>query len=580
MNWHDLHFLRPYWLMALLPLAVMFVLFLKRRFTQGQWAAVCDEALLPFILDTVAPTQTRWMLGVLTCAGVLSVLALAGPTWERLETPTFSNNAALVIALDLSLTMNATDIKPSRLARARFKIADILRQRKDGLTALVVYSADAFTVTPLTNDTATITNQLSALESSIMPVAGKNTAAALAQSIKLLKQAGQQQGDILLVTDAAKSSDLLETGSYKLSVLGVGTADGGPVKMEQGGFLKDSQGNIVLPRLKAATLSVIAKNGGGIYTTISADDTDVNQLLSYFDRAVSSQIERDNGLVELWNDAGAWLLLLVLPLAVLSFRQGLLMLCLVVILPMPNTSYAVDWDGLWLTKNQQAQQAFNNNQFDKAAEKFESAEWKGASQYKAGNYQQAVEELSATESADGLYNKGNAHAKLGDYENAIEAYQQALKVRPDNDDAKHNLKLVKAAQNEQQKNQNKDQQKNQQKDDKDESQEQNKNNSPEENSSDGEQKKSASGLDEEGEIKKPEESTNKNAESTKDDPIDQSNSSEGVADNEPTEKAVQRPLSDEKKQAAEQWLNRLEGDPAGLLKRKFKYQYGQRRQKK
>ena len=193
MNWADFHFIRPLWLIALLPAVLIFVLFLKQRFSRGNWAAVCDEALMPFILEDGATTKSYGMLVVLMSAAVLGVFALAGPTWERLETPTFSSDAALVIALDLSPTMNATDIKPSRLARARFKIADILRQRKDGLTALVVYSADAFTVTPLTNDTATIENQLNALESSIMPAAGKNTVAALQQSVDLLKQAGQQK---------------------------------------------------------------------------------------------------------------------------------------------------------------------------------------------------------------------------------------------------------------------------------------------------------------------------------------------------------------------------------------------------
>lgn len=578
MNWNDLHFLRPYWLAALLPLVVVFVLFLKRRFAQRQWAAVCDEELLPFILDSVGPTKTRWMLGVLSTAALLSILALAGPTWERLETPTFSNNAALVIALDLSPTMNATDIKPSRLARARFKIADILRQRKDGLTALVVYSADAFTVTPLTNDAATIENLLSALESSIMPAAGKNTSAALAQSMQLLKQAGQQQGDILLLTDAVESIDSLELGTYKLSVLGVGSAAGGPVKMELGGFLKDNKGNIVLSRLKVSSLSAVARKGNGIYVSISADDSDINELLPFFDRAVNSHTEQDSGLVEQWSDMGAWLLLLVLPLAALSFRQGFLMLCLVVILPMPNTSYAVEWEDLWTTKNQQAQQAFKDKQFDKAADKFESPAWKAASQYKAGNYEQAVEALSETESDDGFYNKGNAHAKLGDYEKAIESYEQALKANPNNEDAKHNLKLVEDAQSEQKKNQ--------QKDNKSESQEQDKGDSPDDSSSDGEQQNADKGEEKEGETKKTEESKkaekkmNEDGDNAQDEPTDENTPSEEDAKKELAEKSMQQPLSDEKKQAAEQWLNRLEDDPAGLLKRKFKYQYGQRRQKK
>jgi len=240
---------------------------------------------------------------------------------------------------------------------------------------------------------------------------------------------------------------------------------------------------------------------------------------------------------------------------------------------MPNTSYAVEWNDLWVSKNQQAQQAFKNKQFDKAAETFESPEWKAAAQYRAGNYQQVVEELSSVESADGLYNKGNAHAKLGDYEKAIETYEQALKVNPNNEDAKHNLKLVKDAQREQQKNQE------QQDGDKDESEQQGKGNSQDESSADGEQQPSDKGQEEDGEKGKPEEPTDEETDSGKEESAKESNSADEASDSEPVEKMIAEPLSDEKKQAAEQWLNRIEDDPAGLLKRKFRYQYRQRREK-
>ena len=579
MNWADFHFIRPLWLIALLPAVLIFVLFLKQRFSRGNWATVCDEALMPFILEDGATTKSYGMLVVLMSAVMLGIIALAGPTWERLETPTFSSDAALVIALDLSPTMNATDIKPSRLARARFKIADILRQRKDGLTALVVYSADAFTVTPLTNDTATIENQLNALESSIMPAAGKNTAAALQQSVDLLKQAGQQEGDVLLVTDAVEDDKVVDKetmATYRLSILGVGTAEGGPVKMERGGFLKDSQGNIVLPRLKTAKLSAIAQQGKGRYLGITADDADVKSLIGFFDRTTNANRELENGVTEQWNDLGAWLLLLVLPLAALSFRKGFLVLCLVVILPMPKTSYAFEWNDLWATQNQQAQQAFANEQYEQAAERFETPEWKAAAHYKAGNYQQAVEQLEESQTADGLYNKGNAHAKLKDYEKAIEAYESALKKNPNNDDAKHNLKLVKDAQEQQKQNKDNQDGKDEQSD---EEKEDNNEESQNDNNSEGETppENEKTGDDSNSEEKPEEAADGKDAKSDKEQEAEKQ-SQEESSDEENSQQAKTEPLSDEKKQAVEQWLNRIEDDPAGLLKRKFKYQYGQRRQ--
>ncbi len=169
MNWADFHFIRPYWLLALIPALAVIIFSVRRKLNKGEWATVCDADLLPFILEEGKGQQSQWLLGTLSVAALSSIMALAGPTWDRLETPVFKSDAALVIALDLSQTMNASDIQPSRLSRARYKIADILRQRKEGVTALIVYSADAYTVTPLTSDVATIENQLQALKSNIMP---------------------------------------------------------------------------------------------------------------------------------------------------------------------------------------------------------------------------------------------------------------------------------------------------------------------------------------------------------------------------------------------------------------------------
>ena len=152
----DFHFIRPYWLLTLIPWLGVLVLTARHKLQQGNWSKVCDEALLPFILQQKAVNRSRVSLTMGGLASLLAIGALAGPTWERLPAPVFRNDSALVIALDLSRSMDAADIKPNRLVRARYKIADILKQRKDGQTALLVYAGDAFTVTPLTDDTDTI----------------------------------------------------------------------------------------------------------------------------------------------------------------------------------------------------------------------------------------------------------------------------------------------------------------------------------------------------------------------------------------------------------------------------------------
>ena len=332
MNLTEFHFIRPYWLLAMIPFVVIVILLLRNKLSRGNWASVCDAELLPYLLEEKSTNQSRWSLTTGTLATFLIITALAGPTWKHLPSPAFRNESALVIALNLSRSMNAEDIKPNRLTKARYKIADILTQRKDGQTALLVYAGDAFTVTPLTDDAETIKSQLPALVTDIMPSEGNNTALALNKAVELFKQAGLQKGQILLVTDSVNDDDLNAASnleSYTLSILGVGTNEGAPIALSEGGFLKDDQGHILVPKLNADEMIKLAGAGKGHYQAITANDADIKTLLATIDQPVQQDgKENKNILLEQWDDKGPWLLLLVLPLAALSFRKGLLAIAL------------------------------------------------------------------------------------------------------------------------------------------------------------------------------------------------------------------------------------------------------------
>jgi Ca-activated chloride channel family protein len=590
MNIAEFHFIRPYWLLAVLPYVLILVLMLRNKLSQGNWSAVCDAALLPYLLQEKAVNQSRWPITAGATAALLVIVALAGPTWERLPSPVFRNASALVIALDLSLSMNAADIKPSRLVMARYKIADILKQRKDGQTALLVYAGDAFTVTPLTDDTETIDSQLSALTTDIMPSQGSNTALVLEKAVELFKQAGMQKGQILLVTDGVELDKTLATvkalDTYQLSILGIGTADGAPIALPDGGFVKDQQGTIVVPKLNSGDLKMLAEAGNGLYQTITTNDADIQNLLVTVDKPVQQQgKENDNVLLDQWAEKGPWLLLLVLPLAALTFRKGLLCFALLLILPLPKNSYALGWQDLWQTKDQQAQQAYKKQDFATAAEQFENPDWKVASQYKAGDYEKAVENLKTVSNA---YNQGNVLAKAGKLEEAIKAYEKALEINPNDSDAKFNKELVEKELDKQKQEKKQDQKKDNKQQEKDKSQ-QNKEGDKkdgEQSEKSGEQQKSEekpeqkpeqkqSGKEQapenqqqdKAEQKKPEEAKAEQAEQKNEPTKDESAKEQAPANIQP---------SDEKQQANEQWLKRIPDDPAGLLKRKFKYQYGQR----
>ena len=353
----------------------------------------------------------------------------------------------------------------------------------------------------------------------------------------------------------------------------MGTTDGAPITLPEGGFLKDDQGNIVLPKLNNRDLAKLAEAGQGIYQSLTPDDTDVKTLLSEFDKPVQQEgKENKNLLIDIWEDKGPWLLLLTLPLAALSFRRGLLCFGLLLLLPLPKNSYAFEWQDLWQNQDQQAQQAYKNNQFEQAANLFNNPDWKAAANYKVGAYDKALENLKSTQSEQGAYNQGNALAQSGQLEQAIKAYEKALQLKPDDADAQYNKELVENELKKQQLDQ-------QQQNDAEKSDEQKAEQKPQQSEEKKTQQEQAdeqkSAVNKEQQDKKDE----KQAEETKAQQAKQKKPDEAKNDKE-EKKALsdQDQLSNEDQQANELWLKRIPDDPAGLLKRKFKYQYGQRKQ--
>jgi len=581
----EFHFIRPYWLIALIPCFIFVILTLKYKFQRGNWNNVCDEALLPYILQQKPTAQKKGFLISTSIAAVLAIFALAGPAWERLPVPVFRNDSGLVIALDLSRSMLANDIKPSRLIRARYKIADILKQRKDGQTALIVYAGDAFTVTPLTTDNATIAGQLNALTPKIIPRSGSNTVLALKQAVRLFKQAGLQKGHILLITDEinlAKSVSFFEQSTaYHVSVLAVGTENGAPIKLPQGGFLKDKHGNIVVPKLSLNELQQLATAGKGILQKISDDDRDIKTLLSFVDDSLKNTAKnepQENLLLEQWDDKGAWLLLLVLPLVAANFRRGLLTLAFLLILPLPKNSYALEWQDLWETNNQQAQKLYQQQDFKGAAETFDDPLWKASAQYKAGEYDKVIETLKDKKTADSFYNQGNALAKSGQLAQALKAYEQALKLKPEDEDSQFNKKLVEDALEKKKQEKQEQQDKNNSKDG-----DKKKENEETKNSKDDKKEDTKDSEDNKPSDDKPQssESENKPQENAEKKPADKESQQakketppeKEQANKQPEPASAQPTPIDETKQADAQWLNRIPDDPSGLLQRKFEYQY-------
>jgi len=446
------HFLRPLALLLLLALPLFWAAWRSARSEAGAWRGVVDVHLLPHLIERVDGGAGRGGLVLAAVGWAIACLALAGPAWEREPMPLYRNQAARVLALELSPTMLAQDEKPNRLARARFKLDDTLARSRDYQTALIGYGGDAFVAAPLTDDVGTVSNLVAALDPTTMPVAGNATARAIRAAAALIRQAGLHRGEVILFADGADAEataaarEAREQG-ITVSVLGIGRTSGAPVPLAQGDFLKDAGGNVVVSRLDEAALRAVADAGGGRYATLTADGRDLDALLGTSAGAIGrgDATEPEAGKAESarWRDRGPWLLLLLLPLALAGFRRGWLMAAALAFVPLPQAR-AASFDDLWRRPDQQAATALSQGDAKKAAAVARSPAWRAGAAYRAGDYQAAAAEYAGIGGADAAYNRGNALAKLGRYEDALAAYDEALKLAPDMDDAKANRQAVEA----------------------------------------------------------------------------------------------------------------------------------------
>lgn len=656
---NNLHFIRGDWFYAFIPLMLYLIFSSNKTQSDKNWQSVIDKNLLPFVLTQSDNKRRSYPLLLIFIAGSLCITALAGPVYKKLPQPVYREQSSLVVLLDLSQSMNATDIKPSRLSRAKLELLDILKTRKTGQTALIVYAADAFVVTPLTDDNANIANLVPALETDMMPAQGSNLSTALAKTISLFTQSGIIKGDILIITDDIhqrhkEAIKKVHSQGFRLSIFGIGTTEGGPIPLHgslDGGFLQDSNGAIVIPKLHASKLQTYALSASGLYTGLQADDSDTNKLSRLFQSSeVYENTNNQNTNADIWQEEGHWLLLPLLFFAALWARKGwiavFLPFAIIFTFAIPQPVYAestealsnktepayLDIKHLWSSPDQKAMKAFNAGDNENAASLFTRAEWKASAYYRSRDYESAVKALESTSNSNGYYNKANALAKLGQYQDAIKAYDSALELNENNEDARYNREQVKQALKKQQENseQNKEQDNSEQEENQQDSEDQNSENQDKENQDSKDQQKQqqddqagdlSSEENKQADQNEPAESSKENQErqqdkeqqaeekqlkqrdaeaeakkeqqekqqyeQDKEETEDKDNQSQQETENKEIEnkEGQEKPAEievnpmeasiTEEEKATEQWLKRIPDDPGGLLRRKFLYQYKQ-----
>jgi Ca-activated chloride channel homolog len=448
-----IEFLRPGWLLAF-PLAAALVLaWWRSRAGLGPWRRVVDPLLLAELAGRAPAGANRWALGLALAVLALACGALAGPSWREQPVAMQRDAGVRLVVLDLSPSMNAVDLAPSRLARARAAAAELLERAHGARLGLVVFGADAFSLAPLTTDPALLAHLLEGAAPKVVPRAGSRPDLALELARALLEQAGAASGEVILVGDSAgdaralEAARALERAGFPLSVLAVGTAHGGPVRVAADAFARTESGEVLVARPELEGLERLARAGGGSFRLLAEETPRFARAAQGWRLAAAAS----DAPAAARQDDGALLALLALPLAALLFRRGWLA-CVALALGLPlgaPSAHAFDWADLWRRPDQQAARAFAERRMLDASRLAErigaDSPWRAALLYRAGRYAEAEALYAREDTAAAHYNRANSLALAGRLEAALEAYGAALERSPGMRDAHHNRALVRRA---------------------------------------------------------------------------------------------------------------------------------------
>jgi Ca-activated chloride channel family protein len=425
---------------------------MRRRFDlERQWRGVIAPHLLRALTVDAGDRRMLRPYQLITALTALGALAAAGPTWEREVSPFAEDTAPLVIALDLSTSMNAVDIQPSRLERSKQKVRDLLARREGARTALVAYAGSAHTVLPLSDDPSIFETFLADLTTGVMPVEGKDPELALAEAQALLAR-DSVAGSILFLTDGIAEAAVpafvqhAETSRDEVMVLAVGTSEGGPVPLADGRFATDASGRRVMATLDRTGLDALSSQAGVFVASTTVDEADVDRVQSRVQRNLQ-RAQQDDPTAR-WKDEGYWLVWPMLLLAALWFRKGWTVRWAVGGLVMvlggcsPASEQANAWTDLWWTSDQQGRSLFDAGRYDLAAQRFENPAWRGLAAYEGGDLDAAVLEFARLDTPESNFNLAATYARQGAFGDAVAGYDRALELRPGWSEAQENRDLV------------------------------------------------------------------------------------------------------------------------------------------
>ena len=427
----NFHFLRPEWgLLLLLPLITLVI-----QWRQQNGDRAWDNIIAPHLLEALRLSQFRHRIfspaSVALALLVLMTVVAMGPSWRQQPSPLTQDEAALIILLDTSQSMEQDDVQPSRLVRARQKIADLLALRAGSQTALVVYAGSAHTVLDLTDDQEILAQYLSAIDPRIMPRTGKFAEYSLPLAQRIIGDSLVPTTIVLMTDGVAQATEdafraWFDERQHQLLVWGIGTTEGEGAPLE------------------TRNLKALAGAAGGRYIELSIDDADVREV----HRRVNSHYVVASDSAVPWLDSGYLLVFPCLLLFLLWFRPGwTLQWGLAGILLLggmaPQTARADNWFlDLWLTPDQQGRVLLERGKYADAAERFTDPEWKGVAYYYAEEFDRAEEYRSRVDTPRARFNRANALAHGQHYLRAVTLYTQLLEDEKLGARAERNRKVV------------------------------------------------------------------------------------------------------------------------------------------
>ena len=428
------------------------------------WTRICDPELLQqMIVGNSARESIRWLTTILIIVLTLGVLSISGPSWRPQSYPIMESASARVVVLDLSQSMLVEDVKPTRFAHAVSAAREILASDFEGETGLVVFAGAAFVVSPLSRDADTLLAFLEALDPSTMPEDGTRLDLAITSAKELLLASITGNGQIFVITAAdSKREESIQIASdgadlgHSVSILAIGTPEGGPLPDPNGGLLRDSRGKLVLSRANFALMERITQAGKGSIVTLKTSTGYADLLTSRLgaNQLIETEQLIDKSTRDAAND-GIWMVWLMLPFTVLLFRKNLLwMILLGLLLPDYGELQASEWSGFWTHPEQLAFEAYQQGDYQTCYELSSNPSLQAAAYYKSGKYPQALALYQDDLTAQATFNRGNTLTQQHRFQEAILAYQQALLLDPELVPARHNKRLLELYLEQQSENEN------------------------------------------------------------------------------------------------------------------------------